>query len=131
MKLARACAVTLFAASTALALSMPAQSAPLTQDKALASAAATGVETVQWHGGHRHRGYYGPRYHHHHHHRGPSAGAVIGGLAAGAVIGGIIAGSQAQAAQNNAIAYCSQRFRSYDPASGTYLAKDGYRRPCP
>lgn len=56
---------------------------------------------------------------------------MIGGLAAGAVIGGIIAGSQAQAAQNNAIAYCSQRFRSYDPASGTYLAKDGYRRACP
>jgi hypothetical protein len=28
-------------------------------------------------------------------------------------------------------AYCSQRFRSYDPASGTYLGNDGYRHPCP
>jgi hypothetical protein len=28
-------------------------------------------------------------------------------------------------------AYCAQRFRSYDPASGTYLGFDGYRHPCP
>lgn len=129
MKLARTLTAALLVTSTALAFSVPAKSAPLMRDNVLASAnKANGVETVQWHGGHRHHGYYG---HRHHHRRGPSAGAVIGGLAAGAVIGGIIAGSQAQAAQNNAIAYCSQRFRSYDPASGTYLGKDGYRRSCP
>jgi hypothetical protein len=23
------------------------------------------------------------------------------------------------------------RYRSYDPGSGTYIARDGYRRPCP
>jgi BA14K-like protein len=28
-------------------------------------------------------------------------------------------------------AYCAQRFRSYDPASGTYLGFDGLRHPCP
>jgi hypothetical protein len=28
-------------------------------------------------------------------------------------------------------AYCEQRFRSYDPASGTYLGFDGIRHPCP
>ena len=28
-------------------------------------------------------------------------------------------------------AYCAQRFRSYDPASGTYLGYDGMRHPCP
>jgi hypothetical protein len=28
-------------------------------------------------------------------------------------------------------AYCSQRFRSYDPRSGTYLGYDGERHPCP
>jgi BA14K-like protein len=28
-------------------------------------------------------------------------------------------------------AYCQQRFRSYDPRSGTYLGYDGYRHPCP
>jgi hypothetical protein len=27
--------------------------------------------------------------------------------------------------------YCSRRFRSYDPASGTYLGYDGERHPCP
>jgi opacity protein-like surface antigen len=27
--------------------------------------------------------------------------------------------------------YCSARFRSYDPASGTYLAYDGQRHSCP
>ncbi|MGC2081867.1 MAG: BA14K family protein, partial [Bradyrhizobium sp.] len=27
--------------------------------------------------------------------------------------------------------YCAQRYRSYDPASGTYLGYDGERHPCP
>jgi BA14K-like protein len=27
--------------------------------------------------------------------------------------------------------YCVQRYRSYDPASGTYLGFDGLRHPCP
>ena len=26
--------------------------------------------------------------------------------------------------------YCAQRYRSYDPASGTYLGYDGLRHPC-
>jgi BA14K-like protein len=29
------------------------------------------------------------------------------------------------------VAYCSQTYRSYDPASGTYLGYDGLRHPCP
>jgi hypothetical protein len=80
------------------------------------------VQYRRWHHGHRH---YGPRYHRH---RGAGA-AVLGGLAAGAVIGGAIANSQARA--NDAVAYCAQRYRSYDPASGTYLGYDGNRHPCP
>lgn len=28
-------------------------------------------------------------------------------------------------------AYCAQRYRSYDPASGTFLGYDGQRHPCP
>jgi len=28
-------------------------------------------------------------------------------------------------------AYCTQRYRSYDPASGTFLGYDGQRHPCP
>lgn len=31
----------------------------------------------------------------------------------------------------NDVAYCQQRFRSYDPGSGTYLGFDGVRHPCP
>jgi hypothetical protein len=34
-------------------------------------------------------------------------------------------------AYDSSVAYCMQRFRSYDPASGTYLGYDGYRHPCP
>jgi hypothetical protein len=54
-------------------------------------------------------------------------------LAAGAIIGGAIARSQAQAPAYPAgeVSYCSQRFKSYDPASGTYLGYDGLRHPCP
>lgn len=31
----------------------------------------------------------------------------------------------------DAEAYCMRRYRSYDPASGTYLNNDGNRYPCP
>lgn len=29
------------------------------------------------------------------------------------------------------VAYCQARYRSYDPASGTFLGYDGQRHPCP
>lgn len=79
-----------------------------------------------WYRGHRHHGY------------GAGVGAGIAGLAAGAIIGGAIANSQAPAYYGvapspggDAVAYCEQRFKSYDPASGTYLGYDGDRHPCP
>lgn len=110
--------------------------APLMAVGASERMAASGlpVTDVQYRHGHRGpHGYHHHRPHHRHgwhgHRRGGTGAAVIGGLAAGAIIGGAIASSQAQANQN--AAYCAQRFRSYDPASGTYLASDGYRRPCP
>jgi len=31
----------------------------------------------------------------------------------------------------DSVAYCQQTYRSYDPASGTYLGYDGLRHPCP
>jgi hypothetical protein len=84
--------------------------------------ADSGVQQVQYRHGHGHRhGHYG-------HHHGGNGAAVLGGLAAGAIIGGAIASSQAQA---NATSYCAQRYRSYDPGSGTYLGHDGLRHPCP
>jgi hypothetical protein len=60
---------------------------------------------------------------------GGNLGAAIGIGIGAAVIGGAIAASEAQ--RQNAINYCAQRFRSYDPYSGTYLGNDGYRHPCP
>jgi hypothetical protein len=32
--------------------------------------------------------------------------------------------------QNGDSGYCAQRYKSYDPASGTYLGYDGLRHPC-
>jgi hypothetical protein len=32
---------------------------------------------------------------------------------------------------DDAVAYCTQTYSSYDPASGTYLGYDGLRHPCP
>jgi hypothetical protein len=83
---------------------------------------------------------------------GGGGGAVIGGAIAGAVIGGAIA-SQAYPGpgyyppgpgyyddsvaagpppgDDDAVTYCMQTYRSYDPQSGTYLGNDGQRHPCP
>jgi hypothetical protein len=90
---------------------------------------------------------------------GGGGGAFLPGLAAGAIIGGAIAsqgyGPGYYAAPgpayyddgygyddgavavvpapggSDAVAYCMQTYRSYDPRSGTYLGNDGYRHPCP
>jgi hypothetical protein len=64
---------------------------------------------------------------------GGGAGAAIGLGVGAAIIGGAIAAQEAEraAAADNAVAYCMRRFRSYDPESGTYVGKDGMRRPCP
>jgi hypothetical protein len=78
------------------------------------------------------------------------AGAVIGGAIAsgGGYYGGgpgyydngyyangyyddsEVAGAPAPAGDDS-VGYCMQRYRSYDPQSGTYLGNDGYRHPCP
>jgi hypothetical protein len=93
--------------------------------------------------------YQGGGYRHHHHHRG---GGFWPGVAVGAGIGfGSTYGyygspsyyddsygyyddsvvAAAPPADDDAVAYCMQRYRSYDPASGTYLGNDGLRHPCP
>lgn len=38
---------------------------------------------------------------------------------------------QPPALAGRAVAYCQARFRSYDPATGTYMGFDGLRHPCP
>ncbi len=90
-----------------------------------------------WNGGWRHRRH----------------GGFWPGVAAGAFVGGALAssyydpyyydsyayyddgyyddGGVAVVAGGGDASYCAQRYRSYDPASGTYLGYDGLRHPCP
>lgn len=101
--------------------------APLSpQTATVQTRAVEGVTNVQWRGHHDH-GWHGG--HWGHRHRGYGWGPAIGGLAAGAMIGSAIANSNA--AVGDTVSYCMSRFKSYDPASGTYLGYDGLRRPCP
>jgi hypothetical protein len=83
------------------------------------------------HGGWGHRGGWGVG-------AGLAAGAIIGGaLASRPYYGGYGAGYYDDPGYYAAVpgggndAYCAQRFKSYDPASGTYLGYDGVRHPCP
>jgi len=90
---------------------------------------------------------------------GGGGGGFIPGAVAGAVIGGAIAAGSggyyggpayapgyyddgyyddgavavapAPTGGDDSVSYCMQRYRSYDPNSGTYLGNDGYRHPCP
>ena len=80
---------------------------------------------------------------------GAAAAAGIVGLAAGAIIGGALSqprvveqpvygapvyGAPVYGAPGYGASpedYCAQRYRSYDPASGTFLGYDGLRYPCP
>lgn len=102
------------------------------------------VQTVQY----RRYGY-GPRYGYRGGYyrggRGAAVGAgiaagAIGALAAGALLApGPVYGSPVYGApapvyvepDADAIAYCSRRFRSYDPSTGTYIANGGVVRACP
>jgi hypothetical protein len=83
------------------------------------------------------------RYYDRSYRRGDGIAAGVAGLAAGALIGGAIASAQqpvyaappppyavARGGDADWIAYCSQRYRSFDPASGTYLGYDGQRHMC-
>jgi hypothetical protein len=74
-------------------------------------------------------------------------GAFVGGLAAGAIVGGALAAPYYYGSPyyygpgyavpayapppGDALTYCMQRYRSYDPNTGTFLGKDGQRHPCP
>ncbi|WP_244063277.1 BA14K family protein, partial [Bradyrhizobium sp. Ce-3] len=89
-----------------------------------------------WHGGYHRGGGFWP---------GAVAGAVVGGaLASGAYYGGYGPGYYddsygyydepsvaVEAVPGGDPSYCAQRYKSYDPASGTYLGYDGLRHPCP
>jgi hypothetical protein len=114
-------------------LGAPALAAPLSSPLGLQNAVTPSVETVQyrrgWRGGYRGGGFGGVGL-------GLAAGAIIGGAIVGANrpyygYSGYDSGAANPYAGGNEVAYCQQRFRSYDPGSGTYLGFDGLRHPCP
>ena len=105
-----------------------AAAAPIGEPFASIKAVPSTTQSVQWRGG---WGWGAP---------------VAGGLIAGAIIGGALAAPYGPGyygpayypppvaygpPPGDAIAYCMQRFKSYDPSSGTYLGYDGSRHPCP
>jgi hypothetical protein len=63
---------------------------------------------------------------------GDTAAGVVGGAVgtAGAIASAPFRTGNSYAAMNGDASYCAQRYRSYDPASGTYLGHDGRRHAC-
>ncbi len=72
---------------------------------------------------------------HRHFSRGVRAPVTAGvGLGLGALgVAGLASGMNAVAADpaEEEIAYCADRFRSYDPSTGSYLGYDGDEHACP
>jgi hypothetical protein len=138
-RLASVMAVALLATSMT-SFSNSASALPAADGTAIKNSTASSVESVHWRG------------------RGWGLGAAVLG---GAIIGGALAspyygygpgpyyggpgpyyygpGPYAPAygpgpygpPPGDAVAYCMERFKSYDPRSGTYLGYDGYRHACP
>ncbi|HEY8383654.1 MAG TPA: BA14K family protein [Microvirga sp.] len=81
------------------------------------------------------RPYYGGRYYYRRD-NGAAVAAGVAGLAAGALIAGAIANQAATPPPPPATvdpqlaSYCARRFRSFDPVTGTYLARSGQRLVC-
>ena len=115
----------------AAALAMPASAMPMSP--VLKNAAPGGIETVRWGGW----------------------GWGLGGFAAGAIIGSAIVAPRyyggypygyypaygypppppgyygGPAPAGDGVAYCMQKYKSYDPNTGTFLGFDQQRHPCP
>jgi hypothetical protein len=151
-------ATVVFGAVGAASFTSPADAAPITAPTGFQSASGADVQTVQWRRRGWETGTqlgpdyenYGPRYgagnyqpNQGYYEQGPASGTQYGsdyqyyGPRSGsgysgsgqaydsfAYSGGGMSGGRDQA-------YCQQRFRSFDPASGTYMGFDGQRHPCP
>lgn len=137
-------------------LALPASAVPLAPATAAVATAQPGsdlVQTVQYY---RRYGY-GPRYYGYR--RGPAVGAgIAAGIIGGALAAGALAAPPPpvyyepapiyvappvvyappvpraygySVEDTDAVAYCSRRFRSYNPETGTYIASGGVVRACP
>ncbi|MGB8607518.1 MAG: BA14K family protein [Bradyrhizobium sp.] len=134
----RILAVSALVATNVAMFTGAAGAAPIGQPLAFIKAVPSTTQSVQWRGG---WGWGAP---------------VAGGLIAGAIIGGALAAPYGPGyypgpgyyggpgygpppgvayrpppVEGDGVAYCMQRFKSYDPNSGTYLGYDGNRHPCP
>lgn len=123
------------------AMSLSAAPASATPAANIASAIPSQNEMLQQVRYRRHGYYRG--YHGRHYYRrdrgGAVAAGVIGGLALGAILGAAASAppppppgyyARPYAVDSDWIAYCSSKYRSFDPRSGTYLGYDGLRHPC-
>jgi len=123
-----AAAIAVLFAMSIMPIADVASAMPMSSARVIKNAAVPAIESVQWRGG------------------GWGIGAAVLG---GAIIGGILAAPYAYGPgpyygppayyapgyaaplPGNAVAYCMQRYRSYDPGSGTFVGYDGLRHPCP
>jgi hypothetical protein len=135
------------AASALLVASMTgfvgtASAAPAIDRLAIKNASPSTIESVQWRGWGWGWGW-----------GAPVAGAIVAGAVIGSALAapyyygpgpyyyprpyyapapaGYYAPGYGPPPGGDAVAYCMQRFRSYNSRSGTYLGTDGYRHPCP
>ena len=120
-------------AAAAVATPNVGSATPFADALAITKATDTNVETVRW---------------------GRGFGWGLGaGLLGGAIVGGALAapyyygepyygepyyppaaygpGYYPAPGNGGDASYCASRYRSYDPATGTYLGYDGVRHPCP
>ena len=73
---------------------------------------------------------------HKHHNHGDAAAAAALGIVGGMIIGSAIANQPAQqpvytgGGSNAHVAWCLNRYRSYDIPSDTYMSHSGYRKYC-
>jgi hypothetical protein len=117
-------------AAGAAAASTPARAMPFAGARAITN--ATGIDVVTAWG----RGFgwgFGA---------GFLGGAIVGGALAAPYYYGpyygpysyppaVYGGYPAPGYGGNAAPYCASRYKSYDPATGTFLGYDGARHPCP
>jgi len=86
-----------------------------------------------WRGpGARYRGWNGPGWYGGRYYRNSEAALAAGviGLAAGAIIAGAANQQQRYSNTSEYIAYCSQRYRSFNPNTGFYTGYDGRQHRC-
>lgn len=87
-----------------------------------------------YYGGYRYRPYYGGYYRPYYgygygYDPGAAVAAGIFGLAAGAIASSAIAGPPRRY-DSSWVAYCSRKYKSFNPRTGTYLGYDGRRHVC-